>query len=84
MVVTDQQADLEYDHITVRFKTMEPNGLLLAMRDDQSNERKRDLLEVAMSQGEILTNICMSGHESVIRAGGGLDGNTWHTLQLVR
>ena len=37
-----------------------------------------------MSQGEILINICMSGHESVIRAGGGLDGNTWHTLQLVR
>ena len=82
--MTEQQADLEYDTITIRFKTLEPNGLLLAMRDDQSNERKRDLLEVAMSQGEILINICMSGHESVIRAGAGLDGNTWHTLQLVR
>ena len=84
MVVTDHQADLEYDDITLRFRTLESNGLLLAMRDDHSNERKRDGLEVALSRGGILINICMSGSESVVRAGADLDRNIWHTLQLIR
>ena len=84
MVVSDQQADLEYDEITVRFRTLESNGLLLALRDDHSNERKRDGLEVALSRGGLLITICMSGSESVLRAGENLDRNSWHTLQLIR
>ena len=84
VVMTEQQADLEYDTITIRFKTLEPNGLLLALRDDQSKERKRDSLEVALSRGQVLVTICMSGHDSQVRAGAGLDGNVWHTLQLIR
>ena len=84
MVVTEHQADLEYDDIRVRFRTLESNGLLLAMRDDHSQERKRDGLEVALSRGGILINICMSGSESVVRAGTDLDRNIWHTLQLIR
>ena len=84
MVVAEDQADLEYDDITVRFRTLESNGLLLALRDDHSNERKRDGLEVALSRGGLLINICMSGSESVVRAGADLDRNIWHTLQLVR
>ena len=84
MVVAEDQADLEYDDITVRFRTLESNGLLLALRDDHSNERKRDGLEVALSRGGLLINICMSGSESVVRAGADLDRNIWHTLQLIR
>ena len=61
LVMSDSQADLEYDDITVRFKTLEPNGLLLAMRDDFSNQRKKDSLEVALSRGGIMIAICISG-----------------------
>ena len=84
MVVTDHQEDLEYDDIRLRFRTLESNGLLLALRDDHSKERKRDGLEVALSRGGLLITITMSGSETVVRAGADLDRNTWHTLQLIR
>ena len=61
LVMSESQADLEYDDITLRFKTLEPNGLLLAMRDDFSNQRKKDSLEIALSRGGIMIAICISG-----------------------
>ena len=84
MVVSDRQADIEADDITIRFRTLEPNGLLLAMRDDYSNERKKDSLEIVVKQGGLDVNICMDGQDSVMQAGSRLDDNAWHTMQLVR
>ena len=73
MVVADRQADIEADDITIRFRTLEPNGLLLAMRDDYSNERKKDSLEIVINSGELVLHINMDGHESVVHIGAGLD-----------
>ena len=61
LVMSDNQADLELDQISLRFKTLEPNGLLLAMRDDFSNQRKKDSLEIALSRGGIMIALCLSG-----------------------
>ena len=84
MVVADRQADIEADDITIRFRTLEPNGLLLAMRDDYSNERMKDGLEIAVNRGGLMLNIVMDGHETVIHIGAGLDDNVWHTMHLTR
>ena len=65
MVMSEQQDELEYDDIRIRFKTLEPNGLLLALRDDFSNERKRDSLEVALSRGGILVSVSVAGVSTV-------------------
>ena len=45
-----------------RFKTLEPNGLLLALRDDQSAGRRRDAVELAMSAGSLMVSISMAGN----------------------
>jgi len=84
MVVADRQADIEADDITIRFRTLEPNGLLLAMRDDYSNERKKDFFEVTLNRGGLMLNIGMDGHETVMHIGSGLDDNRWHTMHLTR
>ena len=84
MVVADRQADIEADDITIRFRTLEPNGLLLAMRDDYSNERKKDSLEIVINSGELVLHINMDGHETVVHIGAGLDDNKWHTMHLTR
>lgn len=84
MVVADRQADIEADDITIRFRTLEPNGLLLAMRDDYSNERKKDSLEIVINSGELVLHINMDGHETVVHIGTGLDDNKWHTMHLTR
>ena len=65
MVMSEEQDELEYDDIRIRFKTLEPNGLLLALRDDFSNERKRDSLEVALSRGGILVSVSVAGVSTV-------------------
>ena len=65
MVMREEQDELEYDDIRIRFKTLEPNGLLLALRDDFSNERKRDSLEVALSRGGILVSVSVAGVSTV-------------------
>ena len=48
--------------IFLRFKTLEPNGLLLALRDDRSSGRRRDAVEVAVSAGGLMVSISMSGN----------------------
>ena len=65
MVMSEEQDELEYDDIRIRFRTLEPNGLLLALRDDFSNERKRDSLEVALSRGGILVSVSVAGVSTV-------------------
>ena len=65
MVMSEEQDELEYDDIRIRFKTLEPNGLLLALRDDFSNERKRDSLELALSRGGILVSVSVAGVSTV-------------------
>ena len=84
MVMSEEHTDLEYDNIKIRFMTMEPNGLLLALRDDLTNERRKDSLEVALSRGMALVTVSMAGYETVVTAGAGLDDNYWHNLEIVR
>ena len=61
LLMSDSQADLEYDDITLRFKTLEPNGLILALRDDASNQRKKDSMEVSLSRSGIMISVSIAG-----------------------
>ena len=61
LLMSESQADLEYDDITVRFKTLEPNGLILALRDDASNQRKKDSMEVSLSRSGIMISVSIAG-----------------------
>ena len=65
LVMSDSQADLEYDDITLRFKTLEPNGLILALRDDFSNQKKKDSMEVSLSRSGIMISISIAGKTEI-------------------
>ncbi|XP_023324977.1 neurexin-1 [Eurytemora carolleeae] len=79
-VLASAQSDIEADDISIRFKTIEPSGVIFSTSDDWSTDR----LEISLSRGGLVLTIRMDGHESVMLSGFGLDNGEWHTIHVVR
>ena len=79
----NRQADLEVDQITLRWKSLEPSGLLLVLEDDSAGV-EGDRLEMAVVKGRLVIKLVMEGRETLVEAGDRLDDNMWHTVEVVR
>ena len=52
-------------YLSIRFKTIEPSGVIFSTSDDWSSDR----LEMALSRGGLVVTVRMDGHESVMLSG---------------
>ncbi|XP_008554083.1 neurexin-3 [Microplitis demolitor] len=79
-ILMPEDSKTQAEEISVRFRTSQQNGLLLAT----SLETSSDCLQIFLDQGIAKLRISIQNQEKILQSGQDLNDNNWHNIKFSR
>ncbi|XP_074649233.1 neurexin-1-like [Tubulanus polymorphus] len=74
------ESQTETDHVTLRFRTKRPSGLLFAT----TSERSEDRMELRIVNSRVCLEIDVGSGEKTICVGNDVNNDKWHIVKILR